>query len=320
MTWLVDADVTEPLIATGVVASGGTESVVNIGGQLYRVHKFTSNGTFAVSNGGTVEAFLVGGGGAGGSVGVTSLIGAININFRGFAGGGGAGAVISSDIALSSGSFSVVVGAETTTSGNDSYIQNGGTDVIRAKGGGRGGRLGILYASSSPSVSRIAGEDGGSGGGGMAHTNGFNFAGLVSARGAGVIAQGNNGGQAATLARTAAGGGGGSAAVGSQGLPDAGGNGGNGSPFFIDGTLAIYGAGGGGAGYTTNGIGGVGGGGAGANMGGSFAKVNGSDAQANTGSGGGGGAYGATVHVGTDGAVGGKGASGIVIIRYPIEG
>jgi hypothetical protein len=36
-----------------IAASGGTESTENIGGIDYKVHKFTSTGTFTISSAGT---------------------------------------------------------------------------------------------------------------------------------------------------------------------------------------------------------------------------------------------------------------------------
>ena len=49
-----------------LAASGGTESIENIGGIDYKVHTFTSTGSFIISSApptATIEAFLWGGGG-----------------------------------------------------------------------------------------------------------------------------------------------------------------------------------------------------------------------------------------------------------------
>ena len=73
-----------------MTASGGTESTEDIGGVDYRVHKFTSNGTFTVSikgTQGTVQAFLWGGGG--GCGGFTDTTGDPGRGGRNGGGGGG---------------------------------------------------------------------------------------------------------------------------------------------------------------------------------------------------------------------------------------
>ena len=56
-----------PVIADGMVASGGTTSDINVGGLNYRVHTFNSSGTFTVSVGGLIEYLIIGGGGGGGA-------------------------------------------------------------------------------------------------------------------------------------------------------------------------------------------------------------------------------------------------------------
>jgi hypothetical protein len=40
-----------PLVLTGVVATGGTVTDITDGGVSYRVHTFTSNGSFVVTTG-----------------------------------------------------------------------------------------------------------------------------------------------------------------------------------------------------------------------------------------------------------------------------
>ena len=69
-----------PASSGGVIATGGTETVVNIGGINYRVHVFTSTGTFNVTAGGLVEYLIIAGGGSGGG----------GSNASGCGGGGGA--------------------------------------------------------------------------------------------------------------------------------------------------------------------------------------------------------------------------------------
>ena len=48
-------------------ATGGTESTYSSGGISYKVHTFTSSGTFTTLASGTVDVLMVGGGGSGGS-------------------------------------------------------------------------------------------------------------------------------------------------------------------------------------------------------------------------------------------------------------
>ena len=50
---------------TPVSATGGTTTDVTVGGTDYRIHEFTSDGTFTVTAGGDVDILLVGGGGSG---------------------------------------------------------------------------------------------------------------------------------------------------------------------------------------------------------------------------------------------------------------
>lgn len=164
--------------------------------------------------------------------------------------------------------------------GGDSFLYG-----ITAKGGGGGGG------------NASAAQNGGSGGG----------AGCGSAvPGTGTLGQGNDGGKAFLAPPQDGGGGGGAIAAGQApvGL-GFGGKGGDGYQW-VDGNT--YGGGGGGGGDNTPGQGGLGGLGGGATGG---STTNGSDAAANTGGGGGGG--GQVVATIYDG---GKGGSGIVIVRY----
>jgi hypothetical protein len=60
-----------PATASGVVASGGTETTYvgdgtnGVLGQSYKVHQFTADGTFTVTQGGEADVLIVGGGAAG---------------------------------------------------------------------------------------------------------------------------------------------------------------------------------------------------------------------------------------------------------------
>lgn len=259
-------------MVVGVIASGGTETFFND----YKIHTFTSSGTFVVTQGGYVEYLVVAGGGGGAS------------------GGGGGGGVTTGILLLTPGNKTVTVGLggngvahnATGNNGQDSLF-----DSIVALGGGRGGKIDTQSDAGS----------GGSGGGGGASSTLFPSGGL------GAFMQGYSGGT--TGIKTSpfpSAGGGGRGAVG-NGPPSASqsGAGGVGTELNISGSSVYYAGGGGGglpdAGSGSPGAGGTGGGGAGGNNG---SAVSGT---ANTGGGGGGtGALG----------VGGTGGSGIVIVRY----
>lgn len=278
------------LPTSGVVASGGTETTIIDGGRYYKVHTFTSSGTFTVTSGsGEVEYLVVAGGGSGG--GGSGAIGG---------GGGGAGGYREgSGFSISPASYAVTVGAggvgATRTQGT-----NGSSSVfstITAAGGGSGG---------SDSVGGT-GASGGSGGGG-AGRSGVGGAGNTPSTSP---SQGNSGGNGTGPNAYAGGAGGGASAVGANGPVAVGGAG---TSSSISGTSTFYAGGGGGAGSTyssstAGGAGGVGGGGAGTST-----SANGGSGTVNTG--GGGGASGWNTDSGT--SFGGNGGSGIVIIRYTV--
>ena len=326
----------------GVSATGGT--VTNVSG--YTIHTFTTSGTFQVYSSGDLELLIVGGGGSGGGGRHT--------------GGGGAGAVIHAiNEVLSPGTYTITVGDGGAGAGgnalpgkgNDSLIEENGTTLYEAQGGGAGG----IHPSSAPGIKYEYGQDGGCGGGGGHNatsgvsTTGFSRLGLGLTN---TPAFGGNG--APVINRAACGGGGGAGAngsTGSGGEDDQAGNGGNGGDGYqtsISGT-SLYWAGGGGGSASPNsyrnstsaqwigGSGGNGGGGGGAtgvrsdasgssggtggtglNSGadGSFTTTNnachGGSAGVNTGGGGGGAGGWSTSGNGN----GGNGGSGIVIIRY----
>lgn len=313
--------------ASFIVASGG--SISEIDG--YRIHKFTSGtDTFSISSAppnATIEVLVVGGGGPGGN---------------GLAGGGGGGAVIHNlNYSVTAGNYSVVVGDQSpsppdranitgsaTGRGYDSTFAN-----LTAQGGGQGGWW-----------DGAVGRDGGCGGGGSGGTNSNNRASVAGGNaqtGTNVFA--NPGGRGIRYPANndnahQAGGGGGAGTPGrnwteyqnvsGQGA-DAGTDGGGGYYSSIDGTARYWAGGGGGSCWQNSwaGRGGVGGGGGGnvanannilgsggggaLNSGGA-GGTNGGDGGTNTG-GGGGGSSGNTWLRGP----GGRGGSGIVIVRYP---
>ena len=302
-----------PLVSgsSTVSTAQGTGGTVTISGG-YIIHSFTTVGTsiFRPSSNGSVEVLIVGGGGGGGGR---------------LGGGGGGGGVIwipsvnvSSDI-----SYTIVVGDGGTT------LNNGQNSSAFGATGAGGGSSGVHDSG--------VGTAGGSGGGAASNNGTLNIGGGTSGNilgsNSGFI-YGSSGGNM-TTARTggptrAAGGGG----AGGPGLNtnsnvtgDTGrtgmGSGGVGIVNAILGPSYYWAGGGGGGGYVnqTGGYGGLGGGGgAGSNgpkgIGGGSSLNSGADGLGldggaggpNTGGGGGG--------CGWVSEIGGKGGSGIVVIRY----
>lgn len=272
--------------------TGGSISTVG----SYRLHTFTSSGTFTTYTTITTGVFIVAGGGAGGTAN---------------AGGGGAGGVIDkSSHSVSSGSYSVVVGA-----GNTSSVR-----VTGSSDGTYGVPYNSSYAGGSSSVFGLTAIGGGNGGGddnhgfqggsgGAAADNPSMYGGRglqpLQSGDSGTYGYGNRGGN--TLSPnpySGDGGGGGGGGAGGRGKDQGEGNrnGGPGRQFSINGNY--YAGGGGGMGehgapnegYGSGGIGG----------GGSASSGTGSNGEANTGGGGGGGG----------GSAGGSGGSGIVFVYY----
>ncbi len=285
-----------------LAATGGT---VTTSGD-FKIHTFTSPGTFCVSAISTVPAentvsyLVVGGGGAGG-----------NPDRSGGGGGGGfrenkspvdtytASPIEgSSDVAVTATAFPITVGAGGTVSvpacggsGSNSVFS-----TVTSAGGGAGG--GYNHPNN--------GTPGGSGGGGSigSGTGGTGNTPPVSP------AQGKNGGCGpSSLPSSASGAGGGGATVAGTPAPSsASGAGGNGATTNINGSPTAFAGGGGGGGCSSPGsAGGSGGGGTGGRLAPPVATTGGT---ANTGGGGGGAGPGA----GT-----GTGGSGIVIIRYKFQ-
>jgi len=257
---------------TTPAATGGT--VTEIDG--YRIHAFTSSGTFTVNKSMNVEYLVVAGGGGGlGSTG----------------GGGGAGGMLEgTNYPVTPQAYAITVGIGGIGGYSPTNGENSVFDTITAIGGGSG-----------------LNGTGGSGGGGRYS--------LIPG-GTGTPGQGNNGGNGRTGAGGQnsgngynAGGGGGKNVVGGNAISSKSGDGGAGKVSSITGTAVTYAGGGGGGADAYRlcdpGIGGVGGGG----NGGYFSA--GTAGTANTGGGGGGGSNSATITW-----VGGAGGSGIVIIRY----
>jgi hypothetical protein len=267
----------------GITATGGTITQVN----GYRLHTFTSSGTFTLINtGGYVDILIVGGGGAGG--GVSN------------GGGGGAGGIkFAQNFPLTPGTYTIVVGAGGAANGSANIPGASGSNssfslpTNTGTGGGGGGEYGVAATA------------GGSGGGAGAYvvlsTGGTGNQGTNST----FTGYGNNGGNSSGTSSARAGGGGGGAGsvggVNSGSVPGQGGDGINLSATFGTdvGESGHFASGGHGqnrqdTGKVYNGPLGGGGGNNGVRSG-----------LANTGGGGHGGS-------------GNSGGSGIVIIRYLI--
>ncbi len=261
----------------------------------YRIHTFSTDGTFTMPCTGKVEVLLVGGGGGGG-------FGNPDENRRGFqgGGGGGGGGVILTNAYLLAGSYAVTIGAGGTAGNSTDLAANGGETRalgLVAYGGGAGAR----YDGRSTSFVGTPGADGASGGG-ATHVYENTMSGTQSDGGHAIYAEagnlGHEGGWSTHPYGAGGGGGAGEVGHGTTGTNNSNpGKGGNGVSCEISGAEVYYG--GGGAGYRkgTAAAGGLGGGGA--------CLANGT-AQAGTDGLGGGGCGGAS------------GGSGIVIIRYKL--
>lgn len=270
-----------------------------------------------------IKTLVVGGGGGGGSY---------------VGGGGGGGGFLENNIGVTSGSYTITVGAggsggdpgriDNETNGGNSSIVGNGYNLVAIGGG-----IGKRYSDQS-------GSTGGSGGGAGGCQSGGGLGGLslqsLSLTG-GYGYRGGNMLTARTTGDTEGRGGGG---AGGQGLDSScwePGDGGPGRASSITGTTYYYGGGGGGGAYyggdqgaARSGNGGIGGGGGGGafatgtpGTGGTGGTTNGETPTLNMGSlgqgvggaggvntGGGGGGCGHSDH-------GGSGGSGIVIISYP---
>jgi len=331
--WRAVQDSTSTVSGTTYIsATGGT--IVTCGD--YKIHTFTSPGTFCVSAGQgplAVADYLVvaGGGGGGGSGG----------NGKGGGGGGAGGFRLanttcmpapqtsplanSTGLSMSPGAFPITIGSggaggTSPTPGMGSKGSDSIFSTITSTGGGLGSR-GDCGQNGGP-----GGSGGGTGAGGTG-SSGVGNTPSVSPP------QGNAGGGNPNSSNEGGAGGGGATAVGgdtttgnaSAGPGGAGGfvvssgfagcNGTNGcfpygtNPGAVPGARYFSGGGGGGSGTPPNseGYGGIGGGGDGACRTNTGAVAGGT----NTGGGGGGGNY--------NNYPGASGGSGIVIIRYKFQ-
>ena len=260
----------------------------------WRIHKFNETGTSSFSvpqnMNSNAEYFVVGGGGGGG------------FSEHYSAGGGGGGGCLIGNLSLNQGSYPVTVGDggsgstskfSAGTKGGDSSLSS----FVAYGGGGGGSGVPNIYTGDA-----ISPTSGASGGGGGSQIVSRTRNGALGLSGQGF--QGGNGiGHDSNGDYQSAGGGGGAGSPGGHGSTTKGGDGGAGKEY-----LGLYYCAGGGGGKRelTGQGGGIGGSGVGGN--GGFASAGG-HAIPNSGSGGGGAG-------GLSNAVGGKGGSGIVFIRY----
>ena len=303
-------------------ATGGT---VATSGD-FKIHTFTSDGNFVVTQGtsapnNNVSYMVVGGGG--GSSGSTPS----GNNGTGGGGGGGfregetpqapfTGSPLKNcaGLPVSTQTYPISVGAGGTggAPANPAFNANGTNgsnsifSTITSAGGGFGGNGGTGPGNGGP------GGSGGGGGGGASSTIPAGNGNVPSTS----PAQGNPGGTGGnTSPDVFAGGGGGATAAGQNASSGNHGDGGNGATSSITGSpVARAGGGGAGAGNPASNAGGSAGtGGGGAGSGGTPSAQDGAAGTANTGGGGGG----SSSNPGA--ATGGAGGSGIVVIKYKFQ-
>ena len=277
--------------------------------QSFKIHAFTSDGTFVNNIAGlSYDTLLVAGGGGGGS-GQT-----VCTNNHHCGGGGGAGGLVyKSSQTLTSGNKSIVIGQG--GQGARSEIDNAGakgTDTtafgFTALGGGGGE---TRNAQNACGLNPATSMDGGSGGG---RSNTSGRAGNATQPGSTDGGFGNAGGVGVSVA----GGGGGGAGAAGQDANDGDGGAGKqystefGTTYGADSGYFAGGGGGGDAGTGNDGEGGTGGGGDGV----SNETSPGGNGTDGTGGGGGGGA-GETP--GSNDGRGGDGGNGIVLVKYDVS-
>jgi hypothetical protein len=306
-----------------VTATGGT---VTESGD-YKIHTFTGDGCFVVSQIGNSPVNPLGG-----PSNVDYLVVAGGAGGGGAEGGGGGGAggyressgaasgaysrsplgacVSALPISVQGYPITVGGGGSLGPSNSGSGLRGGCGSVstfstITSAGGGGGG-------GGNPSTPIQPGNNGGSGGGGGEARAGGTGSGGTGNTPPTSPAQGTNGGAGNPAGENpaGAGGGGGSTAAGQAGPPNAGGAGGAGATTSINGTPTARAGGGGGGVYgpACIGAGGSGGGG----NGGRAVPCSGAVAGTTNTGGGGGGAAKSTAN-------GAAGGSGIVIIRYKFQ-
>ena len=320
--WLVtDSGLQSEASTAQYIAATGGNTTVTCGD--YKIHTFTSPGTFCVSSAGNAGGsnsvdYLVVAGGAGGGTGAGATDGGGGGGAGGFREGYNPGSYTASPLAttalpVTATAFPITVGGGGAGSGpwaGSCKGSNGSNSIfstIISAGGGGGG------SATGPVAPSRTGADGGSGGGGA----GGSACGPAIDGGAGNTppvspSQGNSGGPggAGNSPDRTAGGGGGATAAGVTATPSLSGDGGAGATTSITGSPVVY-AGGGGASGGVPGPGAGGAGGAGGGGAGSLTPSSNNGTAGTTNTGGGGGS--------SNNETGGAGGSGIVVIRYKFQ-
>lgn len=213
------------LIKNAFSAAGGT--VTESGG--YRIHTFTSSGTFQVNKGSSdIEYLVVAGGGGGATDGDVG-------------GGGGAGGLLVGTTNVTSQSYTIVVGGG-GSGGTSSYTPATGAGGNGATGGNSSAFSVTSLGGGYGGTRNNNGGPGGSGGGGGDQNNGGAFG------GAGTTGQGYAGSQGLPFN---ANGGNDQGAGGGAGGPASSAVAGSGVVSDISGSSVTYAAGGRGQGPTT---------------------------------------------------------------------
>jgi hypothetical protein len=166
-----------PVGVMPIVATGGSISNITPGGFAFRIHSFTSSGTFTVTRAGTVEYLIVAGGG-GGANGNPASDGN---------GGGGAGGLLTGSIFLTENAYTITVGTggaggAASAGQPGANGQNSSAFGFTAIGGGKGGNGAQAGAAGGShhhqegqqegSKEGAAGGAGGAGGGSRNHQEG----------------------------------------------------------------------------------------------------------------------------------------------------
>ena len=162
-------------IATFVEATGGTVTTITDGGVNYKVHTFTSGGTFNVTSGGDIEYLVVGRGAGGGNGTGNSSSGS----------GGSGGQVLSLNEGISVSSYTISIGSTTSFNGQSLGTGGGvgGGSPVSGSSHGNGGSNGTT--SDINGSSYTYGSSGGSGASQVFAGNGTTYYGGGGGSGAG---------------------------------------------------------------------------------------------------------------------------------------
>ena len=203
------------------VAAGGTTSTYTDGATTYKVHKFTSSGTFSVTTGSRSVDYLIVGAGSGGSYN----------NYNGVGGAGGGVVTGTTTVDATTGTYSISVG-NGGTGASGSYGQGGNGQGSSAFGQTAGGGTFTALSTSvsgSPQ-SNTRGSYGSGGGAGGSPTSNVGADGLASSITGTSVLYGPGGGYRDEAGGNDGGGAGASSGTpGADGAPNSGGGGGAGS-------------------------------------------------------------------------------------------